>query len=798
MTKSIKFKIAAALFGGTLALTAGAGILLRDNAMNAAAEESNPGVALNEKTVYVNASGDVSANEKDGYTAYTIGLKMAYGASVRYTDTQSDSTGMRFKTLVEKSSYDKLPETAKEKISFGTLIGPADLNESGLTIESAEANYINVAQDKSWYTAFGEGEDSSTAYYVYNSAIVDIYQANYSREFIGVGYMKIEYSAESTEYVYATANNNTRSVKYVAQQALEKESDLTFEKSTVLNTYTHDYTIASDKTDGVSISLGSQYANKAVRLKLQVSTNLAESEMPEGEYGIKIGETEFLKGTKAQASITDQELSGAVTADANGCVKLSLITAASESASWNAFVNIKDVITGFDVSVESGEVFVYESGNDTVDQFSSIFAPNVAVKSVLGTDIEDADISYEIVNGTDIVALAEYGAQIKGLKAGEATVKAIASKDGDSGSAEFTVTVKAAVNAEIGTQSLKITSSSTTAEIKQYTDGAIGGRTGVYAFTQTGGGYWANHFNADDSSNVSLKNLGVKYVSIDVYSTVSNEVHVGIGGAESTYYIGGGMTEKGYTSAYVNGSKVTDTLPTNKWITFVMDFDAFRASEYYSKFPNNPYCVGLKANAYVDNFTYWYTDEFLNHLKVAHYDESVTNANLAITGASTTATYTKCEEAVGGKSDVYKYYTNTDSSDSTARVATTLTREQMVAAQYKYITMQVYYPAGQGSDGKSGYFAIGINGQQAVYSDLTGGSMWYQNNPSDYVKAYVNGVETGVADLKADTWVTFVIDISGSTYNNKFCIGCVSSDRTIYIGEFRYWYDNAYTDYLKN
>ena len=97
-----KFKIAAALFGGALALIACAGILLADNAINAAVTESNTGVALTEKTVYVDSNGNISATEAEGYTAYTIGLKMAYGASVRYADTESDKTGMRFKTLVKK------------------------------------------------------------------------------------------------------------------------------------------------------------------------------------------------------------------------------------------------------------------------------------------------------------------------------------------------------------------------------------------------------------------------------------------------------------------------------------------------------------------------------------------------------------------------------------------------------------------------------------------------------------------------------------------------------------------------
>ena len=355
MTKSIKFKIAAALFGGTLALTAGAGILLADNAMNAAAEESTTGVALNEKTVYVDGNGNISASEAEGYTAYTIGLKMAFGASVRYTDTESESTGMRFKTLVEKSSYDKLPEAAKEKISFGTLIGPKDLNESGLTIGSAEDNYINVAQDKSWYTAFGEGEDSSTAYYVYNSAIVDIYQANYSRDFIGVGYMKIEYSAENTEYVYATANNNTRSVKYVAQQALEKESDLTFEKSTVLNTYTHDYSLSSAAAEKVIEISASDHKGKNTDVSFALTTNLGLSSMPDGTYGIKVvsENTQTYQGTKSELSLNEEQVTvQKVKVAEDGIIRLSIITENNDAASWNAFIDSVSVTDRFEYGEE--------------------------------------------------------------------------------------------------------------------------------------------------------------------------------------------------------------------------------------------------------------------------------------------------------------------------------------------------------------------------------------------------------------------------------------------------------------
>ncbi len=355
MTKSIKFKIAAAFFGGTLALTAGAGILLADNVMNAAAEESNTGVALTEKTVYVDSNGNISATEAEGYTAYTIGLKMAYGASVRYTDTESDKTGMRFKTLVKKDGYDSLPETAKAKISFGTLIGPADLNASGLTFESGEANYINVAQVKSWYTAFGEGEDSSAVYYAYNSAIVDIYQANYSREFIGVGYMKIEYSPESTEYVYATANNNTRSVKYVAQQALEKESDLTFEKSTVLNTYTHDYALSSAAAEKVIEISANDHKGKNTDVSFTLTTNLGLSSMPEGTYGIKVASenAQTYQGTKSALSVKEEKVTvQKVKVAEDGMIRLSIITENSDAASWNAFINSVSVTDRFEYGEE--------------------------------------------------------------------------------------------------------------------------------------------------------------------------------------------------------------------------------------------------------------------------------------------------------------------------------------------------------------------------------------------------------------------------------------------------------------
>ena len=344
MVKSIKSKIITVLLI-LLALTFFAGMVYVGNETKAMASGEATAlnvVALNEKTVYADNDGNIYSAEAEGRTAYTIGLKMAFGASVRYSDAASNSTGMRFKTLVSKNNYDKLPDNVKERISFGTLIGPADLNAQGLSFNSSEENYINVEQNNSWYTAFGEGEDSSNPYYVFNGVIGNIYKSNYARNFIGVGYAKIQYADNTTEYVYATDNDNTRSVKYVAQQALEKGSGYTFEQNVTLNTFTHDYTLSSNSPEDVVEISASEYAGKRVDVSFSLTTNLNISSMPDGTYGIMATSenSQTYQGDKTALSVSGEEVKiqkGKVGAD--GIIRLSIVTENNDSATWNAFIS---------------------------------------------------------------------------------------------------------------------------------------------------------------------------------------------------------------------------------------------------------------------------------------------------------------------------------------------------------------------------------------------------------------------------------------------------------------------------
>ena len=171
-------------------------------------------------TVYKDANNDLYLADGEGRTAIVLSLDAEYGASAKTVD----GTGIRFVTNVDKAGYDALGD-AKDKVSFGTLIGPADLNTSNIVHKSNSSDYLDVAQKDSWYEKDGD--------YHFNGALLydeETKVSAYSRAQAGRGYMAIQTEDNGTVYLYATIaakqagdlyESNVRSVSYVMSNAFE-------------------------------------------------------------------------------------------------------------------------------------------------------------------------------------------------------------------------------------------------------------------------------------------------------------------------------------------------------------------------------------------------------------------------------------------------------------------------------------------------------------------------------------------------------------------------------------------------
>ncbi len=147
--------------------------------------------------------------------AYSLGVDMAYGASIRF----DNPTGMRFITMIDKTAYDALvAKYGVENITVGTIIAPADyVKEAGeFSVEALSklnhsTNYLDVVAKES-NTKFTT-DDS----YAFAGSIAKIKTNNYDEDFCGIGYISINTGTE-TITVYATTYVQ-RNVREIARLA---------------------------------------------------------------------------------------------------------------------------------------------------------------------------------------------------------------------------------------------------------------------------------------------------------------------------------------------------------------------------------------------------------------------------------------------------------------------------------------------------------------------------------------------------------------------------------------------------
>lgn len=120
--------------------------------------------------------------------------------------------GIRFYTSFDQDAIDAL-NTEDEEVSYGTLVGPANLVGEELEIDDVNTgNAVDVD-----YTALEYWGESNNEFV---GSIVNIKEANIGREFVGRGYVKIG------DTYYYSETTSTRSLKGVAT-ALQNDANNT-------------------------------------------------------------------------------------------------------------------------------------------------------------------------------------------------------------------------------------------------------------------------------------------------------------------------------------------------------------------------------------------------------------------------------------------------------------------------------------------------------------------------------------------------------------------------------------------
>lgn len=144
---------------------------------------------------------------------------MGYGATIRI----DEPVGLRFSTSALKQYADGWKEKGYT-VSLGMIVAISDnvTEEKGaLTLDNenyildTDYRYIEYEADETNFT-LRDGK------YLVNG-VLKVKESNFSREYIGVAYLKIEKDG-NVRYVYAESNDNVRSAKDVAAAALNDSS----------------------------------------------------------------------------------------------------------------------------------------------------------------------------------------------------------------------------------------------------------------------------------------------------------------------------------------------------------------------------------------------------------------------------------------------------------------------------------------------------------------------------------------------------------------------------------------------
>ncbi len=145
------------------------------------------------------------------FVAPVVAITMVEGAQLRF----NEFIGMRYRATVDAAAVAAY-EAEGYDVEMGTLISPADIIGSfdALTFEADANNYINVVT--TGYYATSENEIAGS--------IVNIKETNVGRNYIARSYVKLTAKDGSVYVSYATENDNTRSVKFLAKAVIDNDA----------------------------------------------------------------------------------------------------------------------------------------------------------------------------------------------------------------------------------------------------------------------------------------------------------------------------------------------------------------------------------------------------------------------------------------------------------------------------------------------------------------------------------------------------------------------------------------------
>lgn len=142
-------------------------------------------------------------------TGIKLNVAMESGAGIKLTTP----TGLRFKTNVTGTT-DILSQS--DIIKTGTIITASDILDGGTVDDNfVKSNKLKLnIENNGWY-----GNTVGT----FCASIVELQEANYARDFVGVGYVTIKYNNNKTKTIYAPSGT-VRAVATVAQNIMNSEA----------------------------------------------------------------------------------------------------------------------------------------------------------------------------------------------------------------------------------------------------------------------------------------------------------------------------------------------------------------------------------------------------------------------------------------------------------------------------------------------------------------------------------------------------------------------------------------------
>ena len=407
--------------------------------------------------------------------------------------------------------------------------------------------------------------------------------------------------------------------------------------------------------------------------------------------------------------------------------------------------------------------------------------------------VEGANLVIVSYTGDDVVTIVG-GDTLKAKAAGTAVVT-LGYENNQSIKIQITVTV---YGRYIENDASEIVVTKTASATYSSVTDEIGGRTGVYAFTNGASASWNDRLGVYEtahpvggtatlpnaSGNAAYQNMIDKqynYVTIDVYFTAGSGVKMssastGSGGTyfKSNYYhVGSTLSSVKHDNTnigiYYRGAQVAqaDKIYAGRWYTIVVDYVNTNA-------PNGQWAAidfaGCYGKVYFDTVKYYFNDSCYDDYAYAEFDGYVgydgsEMGNLESLDAN--SSYVK--ETSGDFAGSYKY-TGTKSGWTERLVpyeldcignekiydSATSASANMVAKGYKYVTFDIYMQSG----------TIALSAPQYTYSESGTytfdhsynyiGAKTSSTNP--YISIYQNGSK--VDALPTGGWYTVVIEYS--------------------------------------